>query len=315
MRRDDDSSTAQRVRQLLDRSLTGATDSDSPNGSTTGPDEVWPSEWPPGWPADQAGEPSDVGPGVGPGRGSGVSARTGPRWQVPGLAAVAAGAMALLIVAVVIVLLLRGPASGTPVPAGDPVPFANSSAGLLGAATPTATASGDPGALSGTALPSGGTVQPVAGQYRVYVVGQVRRPGVVSLAPGARVEDAVNAAGGVGPKADLTVMNLARKVIDGERIVVPRPGEKIPTEDPVPVGAGGATGAEGQGSAAPGAPVDLNTATVADLDALPGVGPVIAGRIVAWRQQNGRFNRVDDLAEVQGIGAATLEKLRPLVRV
>jgi competence protein ComEA len=67
--------------------------------------------------------------------------------------------------------------------------------------------------------------------------------------------------------------------------------------------------------AAPGTPVDLNTATVAELDALPGVGPVIAGRIVAWRQENGRFTQVDDLGEVQGIGDATLAKLRPLVRV
>jgi competence protein ComEA len=116
-------------------------------------------------------------------------------------------------------------------------------------------------------------------------------------------------------------MNLARKVVDGERIVVPRPGEKVATPDPVTdpgvAAAGvpsGAAGAEG-GAAPPGAPVDLNVATVAQLDALPGVGPVIAGRIVAWRQENGRFTQVDDLAEVQGIGDATLAKLRPLVRV
>jgi competence protein ComEA len=161
-----------------------------------------------------------------------------------------------------------------------------------------------------------GAVTPSAGQVRVYVVGQVQRPGVVSLAAGARVEDAVDAAGGATGKADLAVMNLARKVVDGERIVVPRPGEKVPAADPMPA-PDGAAPSDGQAgtSSAPGTPVDLNTATVADLDALPGVGPVIAGRIVAWRQQNGNFKTVDDLGEVSGIGDATLEKLRPLVRV
>jgi competence protein ComEA len=237
----------------------------------------------------------------------------GSRWPVPGGAAAAAGALALLVVAVVTVFLLRGPAPGGSVPARDQVPIANTSTGLLGAASSAPTGTGDQvtGALA-TAVPSG-TAQPALGQYRVYVVGQVRRPGVVTLAPGARVEDAVDAAGGATGTADLTVMNLARKIVDGERIVVPRPGEKVPTEVPAPVAEGGADASAG--AAAPGVPLDLNTATVAQFDALPGVGPVIAGRIVAWRQQNGRFNRVDDLAEVQGIGDATLEKLRPLVRV
>jgi competence protein ComEA len=164
------------------------------------------------------------------------------------------------------------------------------------------------------------------GQFRVYVVGQVRNPGVVTLVAGSRVEDAVQAVGGATETADLAVMNLARRVVDGERIVVPKPGEKVPTADPGldPAGAGGA-GAAGSGSgadtggggagAAPGAPIDLNTATVAQLDALPGVGPVIAGRIVAWRQENGRFTTVDDLSEVQGIGDATMARLRPMVRV
>jgi competence protein ComEA len=170
---------------------------------------------------------------------------------------------------------------------------------------------GMPGSPAGSEVAS-------AGQFRVYVVGQVRHPGVVTLAPGARVEDAVQAVGGATAKADLAVMNLARRVIDGERIIVPRPGEKLPTDEPVAdpgAGAAASAGAGDSGGAVPGAPVDLNSATVAQLDALPGVGPVIAGRIVAWRQENGRFATVDDLSEVQGIGDATMAKLRPLVRV
>jgi competence protein ComEA len=113
--------------------------------------------------------------------------------------------------------------------------------------------------------------------------------------------------------------------VDGERIQVPRPGEKLPADalgtgtvagtgsgSGLP-GAIGASGGTGQGQS--GAPVDLNAATMAQLDALPGVGPVIAGRIVAWREQNGRFARVEDLTEVQGIGEATFARLRSLVRV
>jgi competence protein ComEA len=160
-------------------------------------------------------------------------------------------------------------------------------------------------------------------QARVYVVGQVRHPGVVSLGVDARVEDAVNAAGGPTAGADLSAMNLARKIVDGERILVPKPGEHVSTPEPVPAadavsGAAdpaAASGSGGAGAGAPAAVLDLNTATAAQLDELPGVGPVLAGRVVAWRQANGGFKQVDDLGEVQGIGDATLAKLRPLVRV
>jgi competence protein ComEA len=151
---------------------------------------------------------------------------------------------------------------------------------------------------------------------QVYVVGQVRRPGVVALATDARVEDAIQAAGGATGRADLTEMNLARKIVDGERILVPKPGQAVPAVDPVPAAVDDGAAASGAGpAAAPGAPVDLNTATATELDALPGVGPVLAGRIVAWRQANGGFKQVDDLGEVQGIGDATLAKLRPMVRI
>jgi competence protein ComEA len=143
----------------------------------------------------------------------------------------------------------------------------------------------------------------VAERVVVHVVGQVARPGVVRLPAGSRVEEAVAAAGGAERDADLARVNLARVLVDGEQVVVPRPGEAV-VEAPAP----------GDPSAQ-AAPVDLNTATEAELDTLPGVGPVLAGRIVQWRSTNGRFTRVDELAEVAGIGPTVLERLRPLVRV
>jgi competence protein ComEA len=136
----------------------------------------------------------------------------------------------------------------------------------------------------------------------------VRRPGVVRLPAGARLEDAVREAGGPTRHADLTAVNLARTAADGEQVFIPRPGETPPAAAAPPGTVAGG------GPATPGAPVDLNTADETALDALPGVGPVIAGRIVAWRQQHGRFTSVDELTEVSGIGDATLERLRPLVR-
>ncbi len=317
MRHDDDS-TAQRVSHILDQAR-------RPEPPVE--DGVWPEEWPPGAPTPESDHRRRGG--FGPGAGS--------RWQIPIPAAIAAAVLALLVVGLAAVLLLRGSPSGMVVPPRAPASLAAVPTGLASASGSgrQSTEQAVPGALTGSGGSAGSTDDPVAssgagsaaaaipaGQFRVYVVGQVRRPGVVSLAAGARVEDAVQAVGGATAKADLAVMNLARKVIDGERIVVPRPGEKVPTAEPVadPGAAGsGAAGSgvsgEGDGSAAPGAPVDLNTATVAQLDALPGVGPVLAGRIVAWREENGRFSSVDDLSEVQGIGDVTMAKLRPLVRV
>lgn len=171
--------------------------------------------------------------------------------------------------------------------------------------------------------PANGPDQPVV----VSVVGLVRTPGLVTLAPGARIADALQAAGGVVNGADTVGLNMARQLGDGEQIVV---GLAPVAGQPAALGSSVAAGSTptskpptsrppkpGSGPVKPkaGDVVDLNTATVQELDALPGVGPVTAAAIVAWRQANGKFSSVDQLGDVDGIGPARLEKLRALVRV
>ena len=141
----------------------------------------------------------------------------------------------------------------------------------------------------------------------VHVAGAVANPGVVELADGARVLDALARAGGAADDADLTAVNLARVVVDGEQIVVPRVGE-------TPIAAPGVSGSGGGGSGAPGL-VNLNAADATALETLPGVGPAIAARIVAWRDENGPFRSVDELLAVSGIGEKTLDGFRDLVTV
>ena len=130
---------------------------------------------------------------------------------------------------------------------------------------------------------------------------------------GSRVQDAVEAAGGPTRKADLSRVNLARIVVDGEQVRVPAPGDPDPPVGPVTGGAAtDGSGVGGSTSGAPG-PVSLNTADLTGLDTLPGVGPVLAQRIVDWRTQHGRFTTVDELGEVSGIGEKLLAQLSPLV--
>jgi competence protein ComEA len=140
-------------------------------------------------------------------------------------------------------------------------------------------------------------------QIVVDVVGAVRRPGLYRLPEGSRVADALARAGGATRRAQVELVNLAAPIADGEQIVVPRRGA---------VAAGGAVG--GGGSAAvPAGPVHLNTATLEQLDALPGVGPVTAQKILDYRQDHGPFGSVDELDAIPGIGPARLEQLRELV--
>jgi competence protein ComEA len=139
-----------------------------------------------------------------------------------------------------------------------------------------------------------------AAQLYVDVAGAVRRPGLYRLRTGARVADALGRAGGPTRTADLELVNLAALVADGEQVVVPRRG-------------GVATAAPGGAPAAASGPVHLNSATLEQLDALPGVGPVTAQKIVDYRTQHGGFGSVDELDAVPGIGPARLADLRPLV--
>lgn len=138
----------------------------------------------------------------------------------------------------------------------------------------------------------------------VDVVGKVRHPGVVGLPPGARVIDAIKAAGGLRRGAGTGTLNLARRVVDGEQIGVGIDLSASPAPSAPP----------GLGTVA-GTPLDLNTATAAQLDGLPGVGPVLAQRIIDFRTQHGAFRTVDELRDVSGIGPAKFDDLKSLVRV
>jgi competence protein ComEA len=198
------------------------------------------------------------------------------RWAVSWRAAgTAALAVSLVVGAVVLRSVALTPGAAVELP--EPAP--------LGAAGSAATDAPRP------------TVSAGPGLVVVHVVGAVAGPGVVRLPVGSRVLDAVAAAGGATGEADLARLNLARVLVDGEQVAVPGPGDP----DPPPEGApgGGAAG-----------PLDLNTATPAQLDELPGVGPVLAQRIIARRP----FTSVDELDEVSGVGPTLLERLRPLVR-
>lgn len=143
-----------------------------------------------------------------------------------------------------------------------------------------------------------------AARLLVHVIGAVRRPGVVELAEGSRVADAIAAAGGLTGRADPAELNLAAMVTDGAQLVIgtaTRPHGELR-------GSGG-------GGAGGGGAVSLNGATLEQLDTLPGVGPVTAERILQWREQHGRFTSVEELQEVEGIGPKTFANLVPHVRL
>jgi competence protein ComEA len=161
-----------------------------------------------------------------------------------------------------------------------------------GIATPLAV----PGASSGPVATSSAPAEVV-----VHVAGRVRKPGIVVLQPGARVVDAIKAAGGARRGVDLTGINLARPLVDGEQVLVG-------VGAPVAAGSPGGTSAGGVDAAGM---INLNTATATELEELPGVGPVTAAAIVAFREEHGSFTSVDELLDVSGIGEATLAQISP----
>ena len=162
------------------------------------------------------------------------------------------------------------------------------------ALAPVVTSAGTP--VSGIDVAGGLGVS--GGEVVVHVLGAVRKPGLLRLPAGSRVDDAITAAGGVKSPKALASVNLARSLVDGEQILV--------SADGAPPG--------GQASGS-GPGVGLNSASASDFEALPGVGPVLAQRIVDWRTTNGSFRSIDELGEVSGIGDSILEQLRPLVHV
>jgi competence protein ComEA len=195
-----------------------------------------------------------------------------PRLRITPTAAV--GLVAVLVLAVVIAVVLALRARPHDVGAGLAPPQAPQ-AGVVASSAPS-------------------------GRVVVDVAGRVRHPGLVTLPSGSRVADALRAAGGAKPGTDLTSLNLARKVVDGEQIVVGAPGAAAETSTGAPAASN---------------PVNLNTATAAELDQLPGVGPVLAQRIVDWRTAHGGFTAVSQLRQVTGIGDSKYADLQPLVRV
>jgi competence protein ComEA len=207
-------------------------------------------------------------------------------WFGPGR--LAATAVAVIAVVAGGTWLLKG----SPGRAEDQLPFASRT--TVPAAVPSASTS-----IAQTATS-------VASAIVVYVAGAVTRPGVYTLDTAARVTDALDAAGGAAPEADLDVVNLAASVRDGERIYVPVVGEVIPAI---------VAGDSAPDVTAPAGPVNINSATADQLDVLPGVGPTTAAAIVAHRQQNGPFQTVEQLGDVRGIGPAKLDALWGLVTV
>ena len=205
------------------------------------------------------------------------------------------GALALLAVALA-VAGVAGLLTWRARPTAEPVP--------VPPARYLAATSANPGPPSASASSSAS-----ASTIVVAVAGRVRRPGIVTLARGARVVDALQAAGGPVPGADLGLLNLARPLGDGEQVVVgvPAPDAAARTG---PAGPG-----SGPGNPGAGGPVNVNAATADELVALPGIGPVTAQRIVDWRVEHGRFASVDQLRQVPGIGPAKLAQIRGRVTV
>ena len=262
--------------------------------------------WVPAPPSDDVADVLAVGPPPPPGRGrhraAGEGAEGGParalvpstlrggRWRVGGRAA-AGAVLALAVLGGALALRASAPGDGaTLVPARTTVettPSPGPTAGSSDAARPSPEA---------------------AGELVVHVVGQVGAPGLVRVPTGSRVADALAAAGGATAGADLARVNLARPVVDGEQLLVPLPGEVVAAPS------GGAAASSGDGGPGGGL-VDLNQADLAALDSLDGIGPVLAQRILDWRQEHGRFTSVEELGEVTGIGDTLLARLRETVTV
>ena len=226
-------------------------------------------------------------------RGSGVEAAVEPR---PRVVADRHSVLAFVITAVVAAVIASAVtwfSRPTSEPVAPPALSATSETPVSDKGSPQSEAS--PSATAATIV--------------VSVVGFVATPGLVTLPEGARVADAIAACGGATPDADLTTVNLARLLTDGEQIAVGVPGA---------TGTGGETSGTTGGSTEPagsGAKININTASAEEFDSLPGIGPVIATRIIDFRTKNGKFKSVDDLSNVSGIGPSIMGNIKDLVTV
>ena len=184
-------------------------------------------------------------------------------------------------------------------------------------AASAASPSASDGPPSGLAAHSAGLTTTTGAALAVHVAGAVARPGLYHLPAGSRVADALVLAGGKLPRADLDRLNLAARLVDGQKILVTRRGEPTPPGEPASGGGGGGTNTFGGDAAAPapGEPVDLNTADFAALDSLPGIGPATARAILEERTRRGGFRSTRDLLRVPGIGEGRFARLKDRVRV
>ncbi len=224
--------------------------------------------------------------------------RTWVEWV--GLGRVVATAVVVIAVLAGAYWLVKPP----PATSESKLPYAGASTTATTEVAPTTTSESVPEAAP-----------PPTAEVVVHVAGAVNAGGVYRLEEGARVLDAVAAAGGMATDADQDAVNLAAPVRDGERVYVPTIGEPVPL---VVTGAGGGSGGSGAGGdtdTTPTGPVNINSASADELDSLPGVGPATAAAIIAHRDQYGPFGSIEDLADVRGIGPSKLDALRGLVTI
>lgn len=288
---------AARVRELL------AQHADSPAARTFSDD---PAEPPSAWLPDADFErhvPRHESPSADRDRAFGAGLRSRLRWD-PGRRG--AAALGVLLVAVVA-------ATGWWLAAGRPhesaLPASSEAAGS--APVPSGSVGASPAPVSESAVTPVASPAPSSGASSIVVDvdGKVRRPGLYTLAPGSRVNDAVEAAGGVRPGVRTVSLNLAQPISDGEQIVVGRASGTVGGGAPV-VGASNPDPASSSATV-----VDLNTATLTDLETLPGIGPALGQQILDWRSAHGQFTSVEQLQDVSGIGDVRYAEISPLVTV
>lgn len=239
----------------------------------------------------------------------GVLDRVAARFPVradPGRRTVLALAAVVVVVALGVAVWLLGHRPDA-VPVSARVPSVAGSELAPSGSAPAVRSSSSAASFSAAAAASSSSAALVV----VDVAGKVRRPGVYRLPAGSRVDDAIRAAGGALRGVDLGALNLAAVLVDGQQVAVGRPAAAGP--GPVATGGAPAPGAPSGGSA--GAPVNLNSATLEQLEGLPGIGPALGQRILDYRTEHGSFASVDDLNDVSGIGDVTFERLKPLVTV